>query len=436
MAHPDPHGNALWRRATRVLAGGPATLSKHASRFPSTAPQFLVRGAGCRVTDPAGREYLDTIAALGPILLGYQHPVVDAAVAHQVTQGAAFSLAHPLEVEVAERLTKCLVSADLARFCLNGSDATNAAVRLARAVTGHRHILWSGYGGFADNYIGSTPKHAGILPAVRGSTHQFAWGDAAGLAALLDVYGADLAALLTEVPPRPWGEPEALTEQWLQELHDLAAAHDALFVLDEVVTGFRYGLGGAQGRFGVCPDLTCVGKALANGYPLAALCGRADLMALFEDGNVFMSATHAAHPVSLAAAKATLETLRTTDALERLAARGTRLGNGLAALFADLELPVTLLGNEARLVCKWHDTEHATAADLMTLWLSENLKHGILHGSGAIFPMSCWTEDDVTALLHAAQDACQVIAAALKTRQVKAALAGPTIQTVFAARWS
>ena len=205
------------------------------------------------------------------------------------------------------------------------------------------------------------------------------------------------------------------------------------------MTGFRYGLGGAQGRFGVCPDLTCVGKALANGYPLAALCGRQDLMALFEDGNVFMSATHAAHPVSLAAANATLETLRMTDALSTLARQGERLGNELQQLCMDLALPVTLLGNEARMVLRWHPDPQGRASmpEIRTLWQEQTLAHGVLfYGNGPTFTMTCLTEADVDEILAAATAACHVIREALDAGTVRETLQGPVLETdAFGARY-
>jgi glutamate-1-semialdehyde aminotransferase len=389
------------------------------------------------VKDVDGNRYVDTIAALGPILLGHHDRVVTNAVLGQMNQGVSFSLPHPLEVEVAELLVDLVPRAEQVRFGKNGGDATNAAIRLARYVTGKRQVLCAGYFGMHDWYIGSTANAGGVLADTARHTVQTPWGDPAALAALADTHGSDLAAIIVEVPPLPWASDALLIRNFLSFCHMSAHMHNALFILDEVVTGWRYGLGGACQRFRATPDLVCYGKALANGYPLSALAGPRDLMRVFERGQVFWSTTYGGDAVALAAAKATLLQLAHEPCLLAcLAQHGQRLGDGLALMLANADVPARLDGNEARMVLRWGEVPGvATEAELHTLWMAEHLRHGILYGV-PIFPMTCYDDAVVTKLLDAADAVLGVISEALRTETVQERLGGHVAGAVFAERYA
>lgn len=423
----------LLDRAQRVLAGGPSTFSKHHLRYPAgIAPSALVSGEGCYVTGTDGRMYLDTVAALGPIILGYGHAAVTEAVVAQVQHGTCFSMLHPLEAEVAELLCALLPCAEMVRFMRNGTDATNAAVRLARAVTGHKHVVFAGYhGGGMDSYGITTDRSAGILPQLAPYNHQVAWSD---LATIPRHAFDDLAAIMVEVPPMPWGSPDKAVAEMLRTYADTAHAHGALFVLDEVVTFPRYSIHGAQDVYGVTPDLCCVSKAIANGLPLAALVGQRQVMEELNSGKIFISYTFAGETTALAACKATLETLRDTDALTNLYRQGQRLGDELQTLFQRYELPVQLWGHPTRLSVRWQDVPQATSLELRTIWLAEHAKRGILHGTGVIVPMTCWTERETTYLLDTAEQVCVMMAHAIVTDTVRQTLCCPVIENVLSVR--
>lgn len=431
---------ALWQRAQAVLAAGPATFSKHPDRFaPGVTPCALVHGEGCYVTDVDGHTYLDTIGALGAVLLGYSNPTVDEAVKWQVEQGAAFSLMHPLEVEVAERLVRHIPCAEQVRFCLNGTDATNAAIRLARASTGKPHVFFVGYHGFHDSYVATTSMHAGTLPVLKEYNHQFRWGDwetlGAELAAYHDQGRGGVACILAEVPPRPWREAWSVVQGDLVTLKTLCQQYDTLFILDEIVTGFRYDLGGAQAMYDVIPDLACVGKALANGYPLAALVGQREYMSQIAERGVFISSTHGGNAIGLAAAKATLLELEHTPALGALWQAGARIGGGLQALFQHYTLPVTLLGTPARMIIQWHGAGDVSAQALKTLWLQETVTQGVLFG-GPLFPTAAMDQVAVRRILHVAEVACEHMARALEGGLVGQQLKCGAIESdVFAQRY-
>jgi glutamate-1-semialdehyde 2,1-aminomutase len=453
---PTKEGTIL-QRAARVLAGGPGTFSKHWSRSPLPfAPDAIVSGKGCYVLGSNGRTYLDTVSSLGANLLGYGHPAVEDAILDQLAAGTSFSCLHPLEVDVAEVLCAVLPCAEMVRFARNGTDVTSMAVRLARAITGHQHAIFVGYpGGGMDSYAITTDRPAGVLSQLIPYNHQTIWDDLSGVPRhAFD----DLAIIMAEVPSLPWDAGNEAVFKTLTRYKHVAHAHGALFVLDEIVTFPRYALGGAQTTYGVTPDLCTVSKALANGLPLAALCGRRQHMERLDRGDVFASSTFAGETTALAAARAVITTLRTTDALACLHHQGAVLGAGLLRLLGHYALPASLLGNAARLAVRWHDVTAprtgtgwspdnpmgvvidgarpllATALELRTLWLAEMARRGILWGIGVCFPQCCWTDGETQKILTAAEDVCALMAQALATGRVQEALPCAVIQDVLAVR--
>ena len=429
--------NTLWQRAGKVLGGGPATLSKHPGRFcQGLAPVFIDYGSGAYVLDVDGRRYIDTIAALGPILLGHSHHAVTEAVIEQAYHLTSASLPTRLEVEVAERLVEMVPGAEQVRFASNGKDVTEAAVKVARYVTGKQHVIYVGYhGGFGD-YLATTDKDGGVLPCLKTYNHQVPWGDEDAILDCLDSCYLDLAAIIYEVPPAPWGESLDTTQHIMARYAELAHGAQALMIVDEVVTGFRYGLGGAQALYDVRADLACFSKGMANGYKLAALTGARDLMQAFDGGKVFLSTTFGGEATTLAACKATLDVLQQTPALEHLQCHGVVVGNTLDRLLEKYAIPARLRGNYARMVLDWYAApEIATAEELRTLWLQELLKRGVL-ASVPIFSMCCWNEQIVEELCGAFEAACAVLAQVVhEQRPIGDVLECPTITDVFQQRY-
>lgn len=427
---------ALWQRAQKVLAGGPATLSKNPSRYPmGIAPKFLMDGDGAYIWDVDGNKYIDCVSALGPILLGHSHHAVRDAVRNQVGRLASSTLPTALEVECAELLTSLIPGAEMCRFACNGKDVTEATAKLARYAKsgeGKENIVYCGYhGGFSD-YLSTTDKDGGVLYGTAHKNHQVTWRNIAQLESLMEDLGDGIAAIMLEVPP------EAFRVHIDETTHVInlykKAAHDAgaLFILDEVVTGFRYGLGGAQQYYDVQADLCAFSKGMANGYPCAAITGPRDLMRAFEGGSVFLSTTFGANPIGLAACKATLETLRDTDALTQLQTHGGALVHRMHEVLVDYDLPCTLRGNYARFVIDWHDKAGvATAAELRTLWLQELVKHGVI-ANVPWFPMCCYTEHTVNEIMAAVSHACEVLSDVTHCgAPIEQMLECPVIEEVF-----
>lgn len=362
------------RRSRKVIPGCSQTFSKSFDQHvEGVAPIFLQRGKGCRVWDVDGNEYIDFIQGLLPNLLGYAHEEVNSSVARQLSEGHSFSLPHPLEVELAERLTRLIPCAEMVRFGKNGSDATSGAVRAARAFTSREHIACCGYHGWQDWYIGSTTRSAGVPGAVRALTHPFPYNDLPALDKLLEEHPGQFAAIIME--PVNFTEP---APGFLQGVKELAHRHGALFIFDEICSGFHFGLGGAQKLYNVIPDLACFGKAMGNGFPIACVLGRADVMKTFEE--IFFSFTFGGEAASIAAALKVLDILEHTDALARMEGHGRTLQDGFNALakMAGLQDRLACIGHPTWSLLKFRDADGKDNFLLRSLVSQELVKRGIL----------------------------------------------------------
>jgi glutamate-1-semialdehyde 2,1-aminomutase/spore coat polysaccharide biosynthesis protein SpsF len=364
---------AFLDRAKRVVPLGSQTFSKSHIQYPREAPMFLAGGSGAQVWDIDGNRYVDLVGGLLPIVLGYRDPDVDGAIRRQLTDGITFSLATRLETELAERLVEIIPCAEMVRYGKNGSDVTAAAVRLARAFTGRDHVAVCGYHGWQDWYIGATSRHKGVPEAVRALTHTFPYGDLAALERLLTGKSGTFAAVVME--PMNVVEPPP---GYLQGVRDLAHQHGAILVFDEIITGFRFALGGAQAYFGVTPDLACFGKAMGNGMPISAVVGRTDIMREMED--VFFSGTFGGEALSLAAAIATLDKMRRESVVERLWATG-RAMSGVAeekVQAHNLGDVLSFAGLSPWRVLAFQGRPGASREAIKTVFLREMLQAGVL----------------------------------------------------------
>jgi glutamate-1-semialdehyde aminotransferase/spore coat polysaccharide biosynthesis protein SpsF (cytidylyltransferase family) len=374
----SPRSIALSRvwfaRAQQVIPGCAQTFSKgYTQHVQGVAPLFLQRGQGCRVWDVDGNEYIDYIQGLLANILGYAHPEVNAAASAQYDEGHSFSLPHPLEVQLAERLTRLIPCAEMVRFGKNGSDATAGAVRAARAFTKRDRIACCGYHGWQDWYIGSTTRNAGVPGAVRALTHPFLYNDLPALEKLLSEHPGEFAAVIME--PVNFVEPQP---GYLQGVKELTHKHGALLIFDEICTGFRFALGGAQARYGVIPDLACFGKGMGNGFPIACVVGRSAVMRIFEE--IFFSFTFGGEAASLAATLKVLNILEQTDALARMEANGRWLQEGFNSLAQEAGLAERFqcVGHPSWSLLKFRDATGADSFLERSLFQQETVKRGIL----------------------------------------------------------
>lgn len=318
---------ALLRRCQAIIPACTQTLAKGPGQYlRGVSPVFARRGQGAYLWDVDGNRYLDYTMAVGPLVLGYGHDVVNAAIRSQLDDGITFSLMHPLEVEVAELVAEMVPGIEMVRYSKTGCDVTTAAVRLARAYTGRSTVLCCGYHGWHDWYIGTTDRSRGIPQEVKDLTYTFTFND---IESVRQSIGSDTAAIILE--PMVVDEPN---ETFLHELRELCTQHGIVLIFDEMWTGFRIARGGAQERFGVQADLVCYSKAIANGMPLSVLAGKAQIMRLL-DKDVFFFTTFGGEALSLAAAKATMTVLRDEPVLASIEERGNVLRDRLAVCITD-----------------------------------------------------------------------------------------------------
>jgi glutamate-1-semialdehyde 2,1-aminomutase/spore coat polysaccharide biosynthesis protein SpsF len=426
---PLERSKAWLERARRVIPGAAQTFSKGANQHVrGVAPMFLARGKGCRVWDVDGNEYIDYIQGLLPNILGYAQGEVNAAVTAQLALGHSFSLPNPLEVELAERLTRLIPCAEKVRFAKNGSDVTSGAVRAARALTGRDRVACCGYHGWQDWFIGSTTRNAGVPGVVQALTHPFVYNDLESLRKLLVERPGEFAAVILE-PVNFW--PPA--EGFLEGVKDLAHEHGALLIFDEVCSGFHFGLGGAQKKFGVTPDLACFGKAMGNGFPIACVLGNAPAMQVFEE--IFFSFTFGGEVASMAAAMKVLDVLETTDALARMSANGRILQEGLNAFAkeAGLEDRIRCIGYPFWSLIQFLDEDGKDNLLVRSLFAQECVKRGVLllathNMTAAHDPLA------IEQTLRVYAEVCKTLATYLSEPHPDKFLGGDMIQAVFKVR--
>jgi glutamate-1-semialdehyde 2,1-aminomutase/spore coat polysaccharide biosynthesis protein SpsF len=416
-------------RAEQVIPVGTQTFSKSRLQFPPGAsPLFVSHGDGGRVYDVDGNEYVDLVSALMPNVLGYRDPDVDRAIREQLTRGISFSLPTMLETELAERLTKHIPCAEMVRFGKNGTDATSAAIRLARAATKRDRLMMLGYHGWQDWFIGATTRNLGVPAAVSALSHLAPFGDLAAAEALFKKYPDQFAAIILE--PAGATEPPA---GYLQALKDLAHLNGALLVFDEVVTGFRWSLGGAQKHYGVTPDLAAFGKAMGNGMPIAAVVGCADVMRLMED--IFYSGTFGGEALSLAASIATIDKIERERVTERLWQVGGRLADAARKKIADAGLDgvIGLVGCAPWSILTYKDHPNGSKEAIKTLFLREMIAAGVLINASHNV---CFAHSptDIGRVLGAYDHALDVVKQSLARGDINQRLGNQVIKPIFSVR--
>jgi glutamate-1-semialdehyde 2,1-aminomutase len=336
-----PQSDRLFERAQKVIPGG-VNSPVRACRAVGGQPLFISHGDGCTIVDADGRRYIDMVSSWGPLILGHAHPEVLEAVQEVMASGTSFGAPTELEVRFAEEICRAVPSIEKVRAVSSGTEATMSALRLARGFTGRDLIVKTsgGYHGHADYLLVaagsgaatfSIPGSAGVPAAAARDTLVVPYNDLAALEEVFATHGSGIACVIIEpvagnvgvVPP---------VEGYLAGLRRLTAAHGALLIFDEVITGFRVGYGGAQELYGIAPDLTCLGKVVGGGLPAAAFGGRADVMdRLAPLGDVYQAGTLSGNPLALAAGLKALEILRRPESYSRLEELGARLEAGLAA---------------------------------------------------------------------------------------------------------
>ncbi|MER5474675.1 glutamate-1-semialdehyde 2,1-aminomutase [Streptomyces sp. NPDC002685] len=442
-----PRSQLANERLHAMIPGGAHTYAKGDDQYPENLAPVISHGRGAHVWDVDGNRYIEYGSGLRSVSLGHAHPRVVEAVRRELDRGSNFVRPSIVEVEAAERFLATVPTAEMVKFAKNGSDATTAAVRLARAVTGRPRVaICADHPFFSvdDWFIGTTPMSAGIPAATNELTVAFPYGDLAATEELLTRYRDEVACLILEpaghTEPSPSsqlrssrGDP---TPGYLAGLRELADRHGCVLIFDEMITGFRWSEAGAQGLYGVVPDLSTFGKALGNGFAVSALAGRRDLMELgglrHSGERVFLlSTTHGAETHSLAAAMAVLTTYVEEGITARLHALGERLATGVREAAAGMGVGdhIVVRGRASNLVFATLDENRQPSQQYRTLFLRRLLAGGVLAPSFVV--SSALDDADIDRTVDVVAQACAVYRKALDASDPTPWLGGRPVKPVF-----
>jgi len=417
----------LLDRALKSIPLASQTFSKSLTQYPrGVSPFFIEKGKGARIWDVDGNEYVDFVNSLAAVTLGYCDKDVDGAVHEQMKSGVTFSLPHKLEMEVAEKLIQIIPCAEKVRFAKNGTDATSAAVRIARAYTGKEHIAVCGYHGWQDWYIGSTTRDLGVPQSVKELTHKFEYNNIESLEKIFQE--RELACVIME--PMNVEYPK---DGFLKGVKELAHKNNALFILDETITGFRYSLGGAQELFGVTPDLATFGKGMANGYPLSAVVGSNEVMQKVED--IFFSGTFGGETLSLAAASKIIDKYKKEQVIEHFSEVGSYLLEKLNQLINDKNLGdiFRTSGHPSWSFLHIKEQEKYNTFEIKTFFLQEMFKRGILTLGSHNISFS-HTKEIVDQLLDVYTEVLPMVKENIKNQTLLENIQGDVLQPLFTVR--
>lgn len=361
-------------KAKEIIPLGSHTLSKSTMQWSVGAvPLYLESAKGCEVTDIDGNRYIDYGMALGPFILGYCDDDVNAAVTEQLQKGTMFTLSSDIELAAAQTLVDVVPCAEMVRFGKNGSDVTSTAIKLARGYTGKEKIIICGYHGWQDWYVTTTERDAGIPKCYKDLVLSTKYNDFEYLEKLLEEYEGEIAGLIME----PVGaiKPE---NNFLEKVREICTRKGIVLIFDELFTGFRWSLGGAQEYFGVTPDLACFGKAIANGMPVSAICGKREFMDQFD--KVFYSGTYLAETLSLAAVMATINKLKTHNVHAHIIELGQYMIDEFTKLVEKHEIShtVSIIGYPFKSVINLADGPNHTSSELKSFFQQECAKRGVL----------------------------------------------------------
>lgn len=416
--------NEHFNRAIKSIPTGSQTFSKsHYSLPKGAAPLFIEKGKGSHVWDIDGNEYIDLVNGLLSVSLGYCNEDVDQAIIDQLKQGITFSLPHKLETEVAEKLIDMIPCAEMVRFGKNGTDATSAAIRLARAFTGKDKVAICGYHGWQDWYIGTTTRKIGVPDKTAELSMCFKFNDLSSLIKLFKNQ-KDIAAVILE--PMSSAAPE---EGFLKGIKALCKEHNAVLIFDEMITGFRFHNGGAQALFDVTPDLATFGKGMANGMPISAIVGRAEIMQYMD--KIFYSGTFGGETLSLAAANCVIDVYNSQHVVKHFANIGKLIADGIFDLTAKYGIEwFSLIGHDSwKIMLIDHDDEVL----IKSILIQELCKNGVLT-IGTHNISYAMNNSDVDKILKAYDSALFSINNAIKKNCLADLLAGEIIKPVFKVR--
>lgn len=425
----------LVAKANTLIPGGCHTYSKGADQSPQLGPKFIARGKGSHIWDVDGNEYIDWAMGLTSVSLGHAYEPVLEAVRKELVNGSNFQCPSPIEVELAETFLGEVKTAQMVKFAKNGSTVTTAAVKLARAFTGRKIAAFCsdhGFFSYDDWYIGKKPVSCGVPEEIASLTVTFKYNDIASAEELFAKYPGQIACVILE--PMEFDLPQ---NDFLLKLQALCRKNGAIFVIDEMITGFKLNYPGAHTMFGLEPDLTTWGKGVANGFSACMLAGRRDIMELggitHNKERVFLiSTTHGAETHSLAAAIATIKEIKRTDSVNRNKKTGTAIMSGLEKLIKEAKLDgkITVKGHPCWPLMIFRGPDGNPSDGFRTLVMQELAKRGLLF-RGTFVPTISHSAEDVEKTLKAFEETFKVYSQALNKGTYEGFLVGEPAKPVF-----
>ncbi len=397
----------LFEEAKKIIPGG-VTSARQPGRFvPGKYPIFMNKGKGSHVWDVDGNEYIDWIVSFGPIILGHTNPQVDEAVRENIEQGFCFTMCHPVQNELAKKLIQTIPCAEMVRFFIGGSDATSAAIRIARVFTGREKVIRWGYHGWHDwcyGGAGTDREAVGVPESIKKDILTFTYNDLDSLEKVFKKNEGKVACVIMQ----PYEVKEGLPKEgFLEGVKQLTHNYGAVLVYDEIRTGFRMAMGGAQEYFRVIPDLATISKAMANGYPISAVVGKREIMQVAAKTR--LSATFFVNSFPMVAALVTIDELEKRDGIQYMWVLGRRLMQGLTEIIKEQSVEAQIIGVPPFPMIKFTDKDEKIREGLKAAFFSETTQRGVL-----FHPNHCWflslahTEQDINKTLEISRESMKV----------------------------
>jgi len=414
------------KRAKKIIPALSQTFSKAPySYVEGVYPTYLEKGKGCYVYDVDNNRYIDYVLGLGPIILGYGYPKVDAAIKNQLKNGISFSIPHRLEVEVSEKISKFIPGAEMVRFAKTGSDAGTAAIRAARAHTKCNNIAYCGTGGvWHDWFTIITSRNAGIPKSLKRMIKKFNYNDIESLKIVFEKWHGEVGAVYIE--PMFFEFPK---NNFLQNVKKIAHKHGAVLIFDEVISGFRFANGGAQELLKVEADLAVFGKGIANGMPLGAITGKRWIMEQFND--IFYSTSYGGETLSLAAASAVLDELKNKPVVKHCWKLGKKLTEEFNRNADEIGVDIKMNGLPVRSFIVAKGDNGQQSLEIQSLFYQEMIKRGILFGLGAVFLSYSHSTKDIQNTLKSSVQSMNIVKKAIKEKNVQNMLEGKVMKRVM-----
>ncbi len=417
----------LLSQAKKIIPTASQTYSKSSNYFcEGAAPAFLEKGDKGHVWDVDGNEFIDFVCALGPVTIGYNNEQINRAIINQLEKGISFSLPTELEIKLSKKLTEIIPSAEMVKFFKNGSDVTTAAVRLARAYTKKEIIAYCGYHGCHDWYVGTTDNNLGVPESTKLMTKRFDYNNIDSLKKIFEENKEEVSAVILE--PCQGDGPE---NNFLEKVKELTHKNNAILIFDEVVSGFRVNLGGAQKLYNVIPDLSCFGKGMGNGVSISVLTGKKEIMKLIDEG-VFLSTTFGGETLGLVASLETIKLLENPKNFSYIIDLGNKWKSEVQSLINSKKLNefVKVSGVSPHCGVVFSNSKNLDAKDLFSVYQQTLIDKGILSVGINNFCLE-HTEEDINKFISAVNLALDAVKQSVLSGRIDSFLRGKKFSPIF-----